>query len=99
MAGEGAGTGDADGLGDCDTVGDTVGELDCEPAGDKAGAVVGLAVDDEAAGVVPVIWWPVTRWPRAIVADPMCTSVGAPIGGGARSGLGAGCPLMLPAAG
>jgi hypothetical protein len=77
--------GDADGLGEED--GDGLGDGD---AGEDSDA---LGCEDPGSPEAE----PATRWPAGMSAEPVVTRVREPIGGGARAGTGAGCPLRCPA--
>jgi len=87
MLEDAAGLGDGDGAtdGDGDTDGDADG--DAEDDGDAPGC------EDPASPAAE----PATRWPGAIGAEPVVTSVREPTGGGACAGTGAWCPLRCPA--
>jgi hypothetical protein len=89
--GETAGPGEAAGAeddGDAEADGDEEGDAEAEGDGDALGC------GDPAAPEAD----PATRWPGAICAEPVVTSVREPTEGRASAGAGAGCPLMPPAA-
>ena len=78
----------AEGDGEADGVG-AEGVEEVEGAdGDRDGDALGCAEPPEAC--------PRTRWPAAIGAEPVITSVREPTGGGAGARTGAACPLTAP---
>jgi hypothetical protein len=91
--GDGDSDADAEGEGDADGDADAEGEGDADGDGEADGD--GDALD--AAGADEVTsWWLATRWPVTRGADPTVTCTLVPMAGGARSGLGAGCPVTFP---
>ena len=89
----GDGDGDPGADGDTGADGDPEGDGDEEPDGDaeEDGEAPGCG-DPAAPEAVPT-----TRWPVAICAEPVVTSVRIPTRAGTRAGTGAECPLMPPA--
>jgi hypothetical protein len=83
---------DADAPGEGDAEADGDGKDDGEDEGDAEadgdGDALGCAEPPEACTR--------TRWPAAIGAEPVITSVRDPTGGGAEARTGAGCPLAAP---
>ncbi|HEY6313547.1 MAG TPA: hypothetical protein VIY52_22465 [Streptosporangiaceae bacterium] len=89
------GDGDADpgAGGDDGADADPEGDGDEEPGGDAEEDGEAPGCGDPAAPDAD----PATRWPAAICAEPVVTSVRVPTRAGARAGTGAACPLMPPA--
>jgi hypothetical protein len=81
--------------GDTDEPGEAAGgEDDADAEGDAEADGDALGCEELAAPEAD----PATRWPGAICAEPVVTSVREPTEGGASAGTGAGWPLMPPAA-
>jgi hypothetical protein len=88
------------------TAGDAVTELTAAEltaavlsAAELSVAVLSVAEPSVAGAAVLTTLWPAISWPAGMLAEPVRTSAGAPMGGGARLGFGARWPRPLASAG